>query len=91
MTIKRVYCKKNFKQNGLNFKEGKIYEACRYDDDYTGCLEIFTARNKIARLQIENGKLIDEHEKYFTLVRHCCEEYICKGEIDMLQIGNELW
>lgn len=77
--IKRIYCKENFHQNGEVFKKGEIYEVCRTDDDFTGELEIFTSDYKSVMLKTVNGELVDKYKDYFTLIRNCQEEYICKG------------
>ena len=77
--IKRVFCKSSYK----GFKAGKIYEACREDDDYTGDLNIFSNnyKNQIS-IDVINGNLTDT--KHFKLIRNCYEEYECKGILGAL-------
>ena len=78
--IKRVYCKSNFNQF---FKKGNIYETVRYDDTFTGDLEVFTNNGDIgAVVEVINGELVDQ--KHFKLIRNCQEEYECKGTWDMI-------
>ena len=71
--IKRVYCKSNYLKS---FKKGKIYEACREDDDFTGNLGIFCDDCNTG-IKVVNGELVIT--KYFKLIRHCYEEYEFKG------------
>ena len=73
--IKRVYCKSKFNQF---FKKGNVYETVRYDDNFTGKLEIFTNNGDVgAVVKVVDGELTDQ--KHFKLIRNCVEEYICKG------------
>jgi len=79
--IKRVFCKSNYK----GFKAGKIYEACREDDNYTGDLEISAASvfdNLSTTIKVINGELVDK--KHFKLLRRCYEEYECQGTLGAL-------
>jgi len=83
--IKRIYCKKDFSQNRKLFNQGKIYEVCRVDDDFSGDIEILTEDYRSSILiEVISGELIDKYKEYFKLIRNCQEEYMCKGTFGAL-------